>query len=60
MKFKKPKSEKPNKITKAIPLDVDVIEKCHVYAEQHGLSLSQVVRLAVGDFFINLENKSKT
>jgi len=53
MNFKKPINEKPNKITKAVPFDIDVIEKCQSYAEQHGLSFSAVVRIAVGDFFIN-------
>ena len=57
MEFKKPINEKPNKVTKAVPFDIEVINRCQSYAEQHGLSFSAVVRIAVGDFFINMEEK---
>ena len=57
MEFKKPKSEKPNKVTKAVPFDIDAINRCQSYAKHHGISFSAVVRIAVGDFFINIEEK---
>lgn len=46
--------EKPNKVTKGVPFDLDTIKKCDKYASEHGLSFSATVRMIVNDFFLKL------